>query len=114
MEEFKSFKLGKTGIIVIVISAVIVALFVAMLYVIGKKQQELNSLKDVNNDVKHVNKAAGTSKNVNEKKKYTFTDLQTLFTDYRAGKLGSVEAVELSGLSTGTFYRKLKEYETAE
>ena len=111
MDEIKSFKIGKTGIIVIVILVAIVALFISMLYVIGKKQQELNSFKDVNNDVKHVNNAAGALNNVNEKEKYTFNDLQTLFTDYRAGQMNSREAIAISGLSTGTFYKKLNEYE---
>jgi uncharacterized membrane protein len=105
MEAITSFKFGKKGIIIIVLSVVILFLFIALLYIIGKRRQEIqfsNSLAEKENEL---------AQNEHEKKE---NQLHIVFDNYRTGKYKNAkEAIALTGLSTGTFYRELKNYESA-
>ncbi len=110
METIKSFKLGKTGIIIIIMSVVIVALFIGLLYVIGKRQQEIELQKQIEEIEKDIGCLETEIKGLEKE-----NELFKIFDYYRSGRYANArEAIAASGLSTGQFYRKLKEYETAK
>lgn len=97
MEAITNFKFSKKGIIIIVLSVIVLLLIVAILYIVGKRQQEIavSQLEPI------------------EVVKESDVLLTDIFDDYRAGKFENVkQAIALSGLSTGTFYRKLEKYES--
>jgi Na+-translocating ferredoxin:NAD+ oxidoreductase RnfG subunit len=97
----ENFKLSKTGIIIIVIAAVVVVLLCAIFFVAGKKQQEISMKQQQKN-------AIGEAEDVSDEQYFP------VFENYLEKKITSREAVKESGLSIGTFYRKLKKYEATK
>ena len=106
--ETQIFKLSKTGKIIIIIAIVVVILMGLLWFIASKKQQEIkqeNPEAETKTPEKQevINNFSGVIEGEN---------LHKIFDDYRAGKYTSREAIKLSGLSNGTFYRNLKKYES--
>jgi len=108
------FKLSKTGIIIIAIIAVIVILFGILVYIARKKQQEIDKEKEPEPEAEPEPEHVGFSEVVSATGSFNLSDTElfTVFEDYRTGKYNNVkEAIAASGLTNGTFYRRLKKYE---
>ena len=115
--DIQTFKLSKTGKIIIIIIVVIVILFSLLVYIAAKKQREISKQTDTQTDTETETVNADGQAVVSEDKQLTDKELEKIFDDYLDGKYavgknkGSAEAVKASGLSTGAFYRKLRKYE---
>lgn len=108
MEAITNFKFSKKGIIIIVLSVIVLLLIVAILYIVGKRQQEISVMQE-RQIIEDLDKEIERIDNENSER------LHSIFDNYRAGKYERVkDAIALSGLSTGTFYRELKEYESTK
>ncbi|MDR0205752.1 MAG: hypothetical protein LBI45_00600 [Bacteroidales bacterium] len=103
----ENFKLSKTGIIIIIIAAVVVILLCSIFFIAGKKTAEI---KQENENKENRKNALGEE----EKELNADLALFPIFDDYRAGKITSKDAIKMSGLSVGSFYRKLNKYETTK
>jgi len=108
--ENQTFKLSKTGIIIIVIIASIVILFGILIYVARKKQQEINKEKET--EQAETDREDPEIENATGKAEIFDNELFAVFDNYRAGKYeNSKAAVAASGLTRSNFYAELKKYE---
>ena len=108
--ENQTFKLSKTGIIIIAVSVVVVILLGIILYVAGKKQQEINKLQQEKEDRTEPKTENAVGDDVSDDAANDEQYYQ-IFDDLKAGKINNKQAVKECGLSVGTFYRKLRKYE---
>lgn len=91
----------------VIVIFVLVAIIAFMLYQRGKEDisQPLQPAKGKAGEMEEVVEA------VEVVEKEPQINFDTIFEDYRAGKISQKEAQIESGLATGTFYRKLKKYD---
>ena len=109
----ENFKLSKTGIIIIAISVAIVILLGIVFYVANKKQQQINKLQQENKPVDNKNNAIGEPKVEEDGACCADEQYYPIFDRLKAGNITAKNAIKESGLSVGTFYRKLRKYEKA-
>ena len=110
--DIQNFKLSKKSIIIIAVLVVLALFTIFVIYGYRKHLQEIEKrTMEIEKEEENESKPEQPTQNANGKQS---EELSCIFDDYRNGLCNSKEAIRKSGLSVGSFYRKLNKHETIQ